>query len=141
MRLNIFEKRKELQNDLKALDNSLEIRKEMILCEVSFIEIKKALNLNHFEKQLLMLGKLDKNKMNEVWEYLSKVREDIKNRDLKYKKFKIYLLENGITWDKASKDLNLPVRNIRAILTGERTNRQFEIEKKIETFCKMNLFN
>ena len=141
MRLNILEKRKELQEDLKALESSMELRKEMILCEVSFIELKKVLHLTHFEKQLLMVGKLDKDKMKEVNEYLAEVPASVRERDLIYKKFKIYLLENGITWNEVSKNLNLPARNIRAILTGERTNRQFELEKKIEAYCKMSLFN
>ena len=141
MRLNILEKRKELQEDLKALESSMELRKEMILCEVSFIELKKVLHLTHFEKQLLMVGKLDKDKMKEVDEYLAEVPVSVRERDLIYKKFKIYLLENGITWNEVSKNLNLPARNIRAILTGERTNRQFELEKKIEAYCKMSLFN
>lgn len=137
MKKNIKRKMKE---EIKALEISLKLRKEMIWCEVEFLELKRELNLNHYELQQLTLGRLSADKMEKVWEYLNEISDKVKKRNATYKRFKVILLDNGFDFKDAVEFIGITPRRLRAILTGERVERQPEVEKKIEEFCRQKLF-
>lgn len=131
---------KKMREEMKALETSLQLRRELIMTEVEFVDIKRTLNLTHYELHQLTKGKLCEEKMKEVWDYLSDVPEKVRKRNLTFKRFKLFLLDNGYDMKEAVEFVGVSERRLRAILTGERIGRQYDVERKIEEFCKQKLF-
>ena len=90
--IDINGKRKQLEEDLKALDNAVWIRKKLIKNELSFIYLKRELELSQKEYMDIQVGKISEKRLKEIKEIFGKVPIKIKERRQEYKKFKLYLL-------------------------------------------------
>ena len=136
--IDINGKRKQLEEDLKALDNAVWIRKKLIKNELSFIYLKRELELSQKEYMDIQVGKISEKRLKEIKEIFGKVPIKIKERRQEYKKFKLYLLEKGLNFEDAAKKLGFSARNLRSILN--RDTLDSTKEKLIEKTFKIKIF-
>lgn len=136
--IDINGKRKQLEEDLKALDNAVWIRKKLIKNELSFIYLKRELELSQKEYMDIQVGRISEKRLEEIKNIFGKVPLKIKERRQEYKKFKLYLLEKGLNFEDAAKKLGFSARNLRSILN--RDTLDSKKEKLIEKTFKIKIF-
>ena len=136
--IDINGKRKQLEEDLKALDNAVWIRKKLIKNELSFIYLKRELELSQKEYMDIQVGRISEKRLEEIKNIFGKVPLKIKDRRQEYKKFKLYLLEKGLNFEDAAKKLGFSARNLRSILN--RDTLDSKKEKLIEKTFKIKIF-
>lgn len=117
----------------------LNLRKEMVDCEISWLQMIRTLKLSQYEALKFKNGELPKLEQ-EALKILKKTPENIKNRDKKFKFFNKFLLEKGITATQFSKDVGVDIDKIHRILREIPVNRDYEIENKIEQAIGAKIF-
>ena len=136
--IDINNRRRQLEEDLKALETAVWIRKKLIKNELSFIYLKRELELSQKEYMDIQVGKISEKRLKEIKEIFGKVPIKIKERRQEYKKFKLYLLEKGLNFEDAAKKLGFSARNLRSILN--RDTLDSKKEKLIEKTFKIKIF-
>ena len=136
--IDINNRRRQLEEDLKALETAVWIRKKLIKNELSFIYLKRELELSQKEYMDIQVGKISEKRLKEIKEIFGKVPIKIKERRQEYKKFKLYLLEKGLNFEDAAKKLGFSARNLRSILN--RDTLDSTKEKLIEKTFKIKIF-
>ena len=126
----------QIRNNLLRI---LNLRKEMVDCEISWLQMIKALKLSQYEALKFKNGELPDLEQ-EALEILKKTPENIKNRDKKFKYFNKFLLEKGITATQFSKDVGVDLDKIHRILREIPVNRDLEAEKRIEEAIGEKIF-
>lgn len=126
----------QIRNNLLRI---LDLRKEMVDCEISWLQMIKALKLTQYEALKFKNGELPDLEQ-EALEILKKTPENIKNRDKKFKYFNKFLLEKGITATQFSKNVGVDIDKIHRILREIPVNRDLEAEKKIEEAIGEKIF-
>lgn len=126
----------QIRNNLLRI---LNLRKEMVDCEISWLQMIKALKLSQYEALKFKNGELPDLEQ-EALEILKKTPENIKNRDKKFKYFNKFLLEKGITATQFSKDVGVDIDKIHRILREIPVNRDLEAEKRIEEAIGEKIF-
>nr|DAP13804.1 MAG TPA: Stage III sporulation protein D [Caudoviricetes sp.] len=126
----------QIRNNLLRI---LDLRKEMVDCEISWLQMIKALKLTQYEALKFKNGELPDLEQ-EALEILKKTPENIKNRDKKFKFFNKFLLEKGITATQFSKNVGVDIDKIHRILREIPVNRDLEAEKKIEEAIGEKIF-
>lgn len=126
----------QIRNNLLRI---LDLRKEMVDCEISWLQMIKALKLTQYEALKFKNGELPDLEQ-EALEILKKTPENIKNRDKKFKFFNKFLLEKGITATQFSKDVGVDIDKIHRILREIPVNRDLEAEKRIEEAIGEKIF-
>ena len=126
----------QIRNNLLRI---LDLRKEMVDCEISWLQMIKALKLSQYEALKFKNGELPDLEQ-EALEILKKTPENIKNRDKKFKFFNKFLLEKGITATQFSKNVGVDIDKIHRILRERPVNRDLEAEKKIEEAIGEKIF-
>ena len=126
----------QIRNNLLRI---LNLRKEMVDCEISWLQMIKALKLSQYEALKFKNGELPDLEQ-EALEILKKTPENIKNRDKKFKYFNKFLLEKGITATQFSKDVGVDIDKIHRILREIPINRDLEAEKRIEEAIGEKIF-
>ena len=111
----------------------------MVDCEISWLQMIKALKLTQYEALKFKNGELPDLEQ-EALEILKKTPENIKNRDKKFKFFNKFLLEKGITATQFSKNVGVDIDKIHRILREIPVNRDLEAEKKIEEAIGEKIF-
>ena len=117
----------------------LELKKKMIDCEISWVQMVKLLNLTQYETFKFKNGELPKAEK-EALKILEKTSKNIIERDMKYKLFSKTLLEKGITATEFSKRIGVDIDKINRILREIPVNRDYEVEKKIEEEIGQKIF-
>ena len=117
----------------------LELKKKMIDCEISWVQIVKLLNLTQYETFKFKNGELPKAEK-EALKILEKTSKNIIERDMKYNLFSKTLLEKGITATEFSKKIGVDIDKINRILREIPVNRDYETEKKIEEEIGQKIF-
>ena len=155
--IDINNRRRQLEEDLKALEtavwirkkliknelsfiylNAVWIRKKLIKNELSFIYLKRELELSQKEYMDIQVGRISEKRLEEIKNIFGKVPLKIKERRQEYKKFKLYLLEKGLNFEDAAKKLGFSARNLRSILN--RDTLDSKKEKLIEKTFKIKIF-
>ena len=126
----------QIRNNLLRI---LDLRKEMVDCEISWLQMIKALKVTQYEALKFKNGELPDLEQ-EALEILKKTPENIKNRDKKFKFFNKFLLEKGITATQFSKNVGVDIDKIHRILREIPVNRDLEAEKKIEEAIGEKIF-
>ena len=126
----------QIRNNLLRI---LDLRKEMVDCEISWLQMIKALKLTQYEALKFKNGELPELEQ-EALKILKKIPENIKNRDKKLKFFNKFLLEKGITETQFSKDVGVDIDKIHRILREIPVNRDLEAEKRIEEAIGEKIF-
>ena len=126
----------QIRNNLLRI---LNLRKEMVDCEISWLQMIKALKLSQYEALKFKNGELPDLEQ-EALEILKKTPENIKNRDKKFKYFNKFLLEKGITATQFSKNVGVDIDKIHRILREIPVNRDLEAEKRIEEAIGEKIF-
>lgn len=126
----------QIRNNLLRI---LDLRKEMVDCEISWLQMIKALKLTQYEALKFKNGELPDLEQ-EALKILKKTPENIKNRDKKFKYFNKFLLEKGITATQFSKNVGVDIDKIHRILREIPVNRDLEAEKKIEEAIGEKIF-
>lgn len=126
----------QIRNNLLRI---LDLRKEMVDCEISWLQMIKALKLTQYEALKFKNGELPDLEQ-EALEILKKTPENIKNRDKKFKFFNKFLLEKGITATQFSKNVGVDIDKIHRILREIPVNRDLEAEKRIEEAIGEKIF-
>lgn len=126
----------QIRNNLLRI---LDLRKEMVDCEISWLQMIKALKLTQYEALKFKNGELPDLEQ-EALEILKKTPENIKNRDKKFKFFNKFLLEKGITATQFSKKVGVDIDKIHRILREIPVNRDYEAEKRIEEAIGEKIF-
>lgn len=126
----------QIRNNLLRI---LDLRKEMVDCEISWLQMIKALKLTQYEALKFKNGELPDLEQ-EALEILKKTPENIKNRDKKFKFFNKFLLEKGITATQFSKNVGVDIDKIHRILREIPVNRDYEAEKRIEEAIGEKIF-
>ena len=136
--IDINNRRRQLEDDLKALETAVWIRKKLIKNELSFIYLKRELELSQKEYMDIQVGRISEKRLEEIKNIFGKVPLKIKERRQEYKKFKLYLLEKGLNFEDAAKKLGFSARNLRSILN--RDTLDSTKEKLIEKTFKIKIF-
>lgn len=126
----------QIRNNLLRI---LDLRKEMVDCEISWLQMIKELKLTQYEALKFKNGELPELE-EEALKLLKKTPENIKNRDKKFKFFNKFLLEKGITATQFSKDVGVDIDKIHRILREIPVNRDLEAEKRIEEAIGEKIF-
>ena len=114
----------QIRNNLLRI---LDLRKEMVDCEISWLQMIKALKLTQYEALKFKNGELPD---------LEQEALEI----LKFKFFNKFLLEKGITATQFSKKVGVDIDKIHRILREIPVNRDYEAEKRIEEAIGEKIF-
>ena len=123
----------------KNLLRIMDLKKKMIDCEVSWLQMIRMLELTQYEAIKFKNGELHEA---EKWalKILENTPKNIIERDSKYKLFNKFLLEKGITATGFAKKLGVDIDKIHRILREIPVNRDYEIENKIEKEMGVKIF-
>ena len=116
-----------------------EMKKGLIDAEISFVSVKDILNLNVYDWRNLFKGELQE-KEKEVWELIRKTPENIIKRDGAFKNFQKALIDKGITAKQLSETLGIEINKIYRMLRKINVNRDRELEKKVEQYLGIKVF-
>ncbi|MHD0318590.1 hypothetical protein [Fusobacterium sp. THCT1E2] len=130
---------KKVQESRENLTRIFNLKKEMIKAEIKIALIKQELRLNNYDLRLLLRGEL-KERENELQEIINEIPEYIKNRDRAYKKFKIALLEKGLTMEDVVSATNIDINKIYRALRKANATRDVETERVLEKYLGVKVF-
>lgn len=130
---------KKVQECRENFTRVLNLRKELIQCEIRLSFVKEELKLSTYDWKQLLQGEL-KEREAEVKALIDKTPNYIKNRDGAYKKFKIALLEKGISMNDVVKATDVDINRIYRMLRNINTTKDTEAEKTIENYLGVKVF-
>lgn len=123
----------------KNLLRIMDLKKKMIDCEVSWLQMIRMLELTQYEAIKFKNGELSEAEKRAL-KILENTPKNIIERDSKYKLFSKFLLEKGITATGFAKKLGVDIDKIHRILREIPVNRDYEIENKIEKEMGVKIF-
>lgn len=115
------------------------IKKQLIDCEISWLTIKKALNLSLYDYRKLIVGDLEEREA-EVLELINNTPEFIKNRERKAKTVQKIMLEREMTLKEFCQENKLDKNKVYRVLRDLPAERDEVLEKKIEKALNVKIF-
>lgn len=115
------------------------IKKQLIDCEISWLTIKKALNLSLYDYRKLIVGDLEEREA-EVLELINNTPEFIKNRERKAKTVQKIMLEREMTLKEFCQENKLDKNKVYRVLRDLPAERDEVLERKIEKALNVKIF-
>jgi len=130
---------RKLEETRKCTIRKIEIRKKMVDAELTFDQIREALNLTFGEEIRFRQGRLIE-KEKEFEELVSSTDPRILKRDKEMKKFRKLMIEKGISMGELERRVGKERYAIYKAVRGVYAERPLELERKIEDVLGEKIF-